>query len=76
MASKDMSFFGFNRPEYIPTPELALSELAWSLVPPSVIQELRSSAPRGIAFGSRGNTSKTPPVYTKPKSDSPLSHDK
>ena len=67
MSSTDMSFFGFNRPEYIPTPELALSELAWSLVPQNIVQERRSLAPRGVAFGSRGNASKTPPMYTKPE---------
>jgi hypothetical protein len=31
MASKDMSFLGLNRPEYVPIPEVFISAIAWSL---------------------------------------------
>lgn len=54
MANEDMSFFGLNRPEYIPATELFMSEAAWSLATEKSRKQLGLTlAPNGLAFGSR-----------------------
>ena len=62
--ARDTSFFGLNRPEYIPSRELFLSELAWSLTElgsPRLID--KHFGPAGIAFSDRG-TRKNPLIET------------
>lgn len=54
MANEDMSFFGLNRPEYVPATELFMAELAWSVTSDDVRKAISASiAPDGLAFGSR-----------------------
>ena len=65
-----MSFFGLNRPEYVPAPELALAELAWSLTSPTIQKQLREFAPKGVAFGNRGNKPNKQTLQTKPNEGS------
>ncbi len=67
MAS-DTSFFGLNRPEYIPSRELFLSELAWSLTTQGSPRRIdKDFGPAGIAFNDRG-TRKNPAIETtRPK---------
>ena len=67
MAS-DTSFFGLNRPEYIPSRELFLSELAWSLTAQGSPRRIDKDFGRaGIAFNDRG-TRKNPAIETtRPK---------
>lgn len=51
---KDMSFFGLNRPEYIPAPEIFMAELAWKLVGEKVRKEILDNGRFfGIAYGPR-----------------------
>lgn len=60
----DTSFFGLNRPEYIPSRELFMSELAWSLTPegaPHLID--RELGQGGLAFNDR-SSKKTANVKT------------
>ena len=52
----DMSFLGLNRPEYIPLPELALSELVWSVFPSELRAAAKELSPRGLAFGANIDT--------------------
>lgn len=64
MASEDMSFFGLNRPEYIPATELFMSEVAWSVASEESRKAISDAlAPNGLAFGSRA-THKTDKVHT------------
>lgn len=66
MSNTDMSFFGLNRPEYVPLPELALSELIWSTVPDSLKEPVRNLSTRGLAYGTMTTRPAKGIEYTKP----------
>ncbi|WP_125182719.1 hypothetical protein [Minwuia thermotolerans] len=72
MAEKDMSFLGLNRPQYVPSPELFVSELAWSLVDDTARQALASGdAKNGLAYTSRGaKPQKAGILFTRPEKGS------
>lgn len=53
--ANDASFFGLNRPEYIPSRELFISELAWSLTEGGSPRRIDPEfGPAGIAYADRG----------------------
>jgi hypothetical protein len=60
--AKDASFFGLNRPEYIPSRELFMSELAWSLAPGGSPRRIDPEfGPAGLAYADLG-TRKNPGI--------------
>lgn len=65
----DMSFLGLNRPEYVPSPDLALTELVWSAMGGEAREVLKKIAPKGIAFGANSKVRGNKYLYTKPLSD-------
>ncbi|WP_125133692.1 hypothetical protein [Falsiruegeria mediterranea] len=69
--AKDTSFLGLNRPEYIPSRELFMSELAWSLAPPHCASKLdEGGGTKGIVYSVRNVTkpgNRVDPFQTRPK---------
>ncbi len=65
--AKDASFFGLNRPEYIPSRELFMSELAWSLVPGGSPRRIDPEfGPAGIAYSDLGSRQNSGIETTRP----------
>ena len=68
----DASFFGLNRPEYVPSRELFISELAWSLTPgKSPLKIAPDFGPSGITYADRGARRKAGIETTRPESGDP-----
>ena len=66
--AKDASFFGLNRPEYIPSRELFMSELAWSLIPEGSPRRIDPEyGPAGIAYDDRGARKNSRLATTRPE---------
>ena len=67
--AKDASFFGLNRPEYIPSRELFMSELAWSLTTEGSPRRIDPDyGPAGIAYDDRGTRNNSGLATTRPES--------
>ena len=63
----DASFFGLNRPEYVPSRELFISELAWSLTPgksPRIVDP--DFGPAGITYADQEARKKAGIATTRP----------
>ena len=68
----DASFFGLNRPEYVPSRELFISELAWSLTPGKSPRKVDPDyGPAGITYADRGTRKKAGIASTRPDGDDP-----
>lgn len=67
MTRKDFSFFRLNRPEYLPTAELALSELVWSGLPSGKVAGFKRDHPNGFFFGSRSTKEDSSAFPIKPE---------
>ena len=68
----DASFFGLNRPEYIPSRELFMSELAWSLTRDRSPRRIDPGyGPAGIAYANRGARSNSLIETTRPERGDP-----
>ena len=68
----DASFFGLNRPEYVPSRELFISELAWSLTPDKSPRRVDPDyGPAGITYADRGAKKRKGIATTRPKRDDP-----
>lgn len=68
----DASFFGLNRPEYVPSRELFISELAWSLTPGKSPHRVDPDfGPAGITYADRGARKKAGTATTRPESGDP-----
>lgn len=63
----DTSFLGLNRPEYVPSRELFMSELAWSLTAGGSPRQIdRGFGPAGIAYRERVAKKRTGIAETRP----------
>ena len=68
----DASFFGLNRPEYIPSRELFISELAWSLTPDKSPRRVDPDfGPAGITYADRGARRRADIETTRPRRGDP-----
>ena len=68
----DASFFGLNRPEYVPSRELFMSELAWSLTDGRSPRRIDPNfGPAGIAYADRGARRNPGIETTRPEPNDP-----
>ena len=68
--TSDASFLGLNRPEYIPSRELFISELVWSLTPSKSPYKIDPDfGPAGITYSDRGTRKKAGTETTRPVPD-------
>ena len=68
--ARDASFFGLNRPEYVPSRELFMSELAWSLTEGGSPRRIDPNyGQAGIAYADRGAKRNSSIATTRPLPD-------